>query len=101
VCVVGREGADGFRVNVLCQQSIGAAVGKAFFDFLLHQPSPTAAVLKLLAKTPLPTTLQSCWERIFAFLFLFLSTFFVGPCYYNYISTSKLGDVLSYLAIFR
>jgi hypothetical protein len=64
-------------------------------------PSPTAAVLKLLAKTPLPTTLQSCWERIFAFLFFFPFNFFVGPSYYNYISTSKLGDVLSYLAIFR
>jgi hypothetical protein len=41
-------GADGFRVNVLCQQPIGAAIGKAFFAFLLRQPSPTAAVLKLL-----------------------------------------------------
>jgi hypothetical protein len=72
---VGGRGLIGFRVNVLCQQSIGAAVGKAFFDFLLHQSSPTAAVLKLLAKIPLPTTLQSCWERIFAFLFSCLSTF--------------------------
>jgi hypothetical protein len=83
------EGGDyGFRVNVLCQQSIGAAVGKAFFDFLLHQPSPTAAVLKLLAKTPLPTTLQSCWERIFAFFFL--STFlWVLPT----ITTSQLQNL--------
>jgi hypothetical protein len=56
--------------------TIGAAVGKAFFDFLLHQPSPTAAVLKLLAKTPLPTTLQSCWERIFAFLFFSFQLFY-------------------------
>jgi hypothetical protein len=88
------------RVNVLCQQPTGAAVGKVFFDFLLHQPSPTTAVLKLLAKTPLPTALESCWEIIFAFLF-FPSNFFVGPSYYNYISISKLGDVLSYLAIFR
>jgi hypothetical protein len=30
-----------------------------------------------LAKTPLPTTSQGCWERIFAFLF-FSFQFFCG-----------------------
>jgi hypothetical protein len=74
-------------------------LAKNLFNFLLRQPSPTAFVLKLLAKTPLPTTSQSCWERMFSF-FVFSFQFFVGPSYYNYISTSKLGDVLSYLAIF-
>jgi hypothetical protein len=29
-----------------------------------------------LAKTPLPTASQSCWERMFAFFVFFLSTFF-------------------------
>jgi hypothetical protein len=61
-------------------------LAKTFFNFLLRHPSPTAAVLKLLAKTPLPTASQGCWERIFAFLF-FPFNFFVGPSYYNYIST--------------
>jgi hypothetical protein len=73
---VGREGATGFRVKVLCQQPIVPAVGKAFFYFSLRQPSPTAAVLKLLAKTPLPTASQGYWERIFAFLFFFSFNFF-------------------------
>jgi hypothetical protein len=54
---------------------MGGAVGKAFFIFLLRQPSPTAAVLKLLAKTPFPTASQSCWERIFAFLFFSFQLF--------------------------
>jgi hypothetical protein len=53
----------------------GFSTCSAFFDFLLRQPSPTAVVLKLLAKTPLPTTLQSCWERIFAFLFFSFQLF--------------------------
>jgi hypothetical protein len=33
--LVGREGAVGFRVKVLCQQPIGADVGKAFFNFFI------------------------------------------------------------------
>jgi hypothetical protein len=37
----------------------------------------------------------------FCIFVFFPFNFFVGPSYYNYISTSKLGDVLSYLAIFR
>jgi hypothetical protein len=68
----------------------GFSTCSAFFDFLPRQPSPTVAVLKLLVKTPLPTTLQSCWERIFAFLFFFLSTFlWVLPI----ITTSQLQNL--------
>jgi hypothetical protein len=43
-----------------------------------------------LAKTPLPTTSQGCWERIFAFLFFFLSIFlWVLPT----ITTSQLQNL--------
>jgi hypothetical protein len=81
------KGLGIFRVNVLCQQPVSVAVGKEFFIFLLRQPSPTALALKLLAKTPLPTTSQSRWETMFAFFF-FSFHFFAGFSYYNYISTS-------------
>jgi hypothetical protein len=75
-------------------------LAKNLFNFLMRQPSPTALALKLLANTPLQQHRKAVGKECLHFLF-FSFHFFVGPSYYNYISTSKLGDVLSYLAIFH
>jgi hypothetical protein len=53
----------------------GFSTCSAFFDFLLRQPSPIATVLKLLAKTPLPTALQNVGKEFLHFCFFSFQLF--------------------------